>query len=154
MVFGDGDRIVTIISNLMENAIKYSPEGGKIQSIVSIADREAHLQVIDHGVGIAAHDLPRLFNRFERIQNQQTSHVSGAGIGLYLSRELARQHGGDIRVESRVGDGSTFTLALPLALAHPEELPDAPVIPEPQPSVPRLHVLAGDGAADSETRLA
>ena len=154
MVFGDGDRIVTIISNLMENAIKYSPQGGKIQCIVSIADHEAHLQVVDHGVGIAAHDLPRLFNRFERIQNQQTSHVSGAGIGLYLSRELARQHGGDIRVESQVGDGSTFTLALPLAIVHTEEPAAAAMIPEPEPSVPRLHVLAGDVEADSESRLA
>jgi signal transduction histidine kinase len=136
----------------MENAIKYSPDGGKIQCIVSIADREAHLQVIDHGVGIAATDLPRLFNRFERIQNQQTSHVRGAGIGLYLARELARQHGGDIRVESLVGDGSTFTLSLPLAIAPAEEPPVTPVIPQPEAAVPRLHVLAGD--ADSESRLA
>ncbi len=148
MVFGDAERIVTIISNLLENAIKYSPDGGKIQCIVSATDREAHLQVIDHGVGIAHEDLPRLFNRFERIQNRQTTQVSGAGIGLYLSRELARQHGGDIRVKSEVGAGSTFTLALPLAIAEPE----AP--PEPEPSVPRLHVVASDGEADSESRLA
>jgi signal transduction histidine kinase len=154
MVFGDADRIVTIISNLLENAIKYSPDGGKIQCIVSAADREAHLQVIDHGVGIAAHDLPRLFNRFERIQNQQTSHVSGAGIGLYLSRELARQHGGDIRVESRAGDGSIFTLVLPVAIAQPEASPTTRLTPEPEPSLPRRHGRAGDGAADSESRLA
>jgi len=151
MVFGDADRMVTIISNLIENAIKYSPEGGKIRVVVSAMDREAHLQVFDHGVGIAPEDLPRLFNRFERIQNRQTSHVGGAGIGLYLSRELARQHGGDIRVESQVGAGSTFSLVLPLAVVHREA---PPVAPEPQPSVPRLHVLAGEGEAESESRLA
>jgi signal transduction histidine kinase len=154
MVFGDADRIVTIISNLLENAIKYSPEGGKIRCIVSAADGEAHLQVIDHGVGIAPEDLPRLFSRFERIQNQKTSHVSGAGIGLYLSRELARQHGGDIRAESGAGTGSTFTLVLPLAIARPDAEPVTPVMPQPDPSVPRLHVLAGDSEADSESRLA
>jgi signal transduction histidine kinase len=154
MVFGDADRIVTIISNLLENAIKYSPDGGKIQCIVSTADGEAHLQVIDHGVGIAPHDLPRLFNRFERIQNQKTSHITGAGIGLYLSRELARQHGGDIRIESTDGAGSTFTLSLPLAIPHPEISPTTPVTAVPEPSVPRLHVLAGEGEVDSESRLA
>lgn len=71
---------------------------------------------MDNGVGIAREDLPRLFNRFERIEHRETSHVSGTGLGLYLSRELARQHGGDILVESRVQSGSTFTLTLPLAL--------------------------------------
>jgi signal transduction histidine kinase len=151
MVFGDDDRIVTIISNLLENAIKYSPDGGKIQCIVAVADGEAHLTVIDHGVGIEASELPRLFNRFERIQNQRTSHVSGAGIGLYLSRELARQHGGDIRVESQPGTGSTFTLVLPLAIAQ-SEAPQEPM--EPEPSAPRLHVVAAEGEADSESRLA
>ncbi|MEA2636752.1 MAG: hypothetical protein QOH92_3519 [Chloroflexota bacterium] len=154
MVFGDADRIVTIISNLLENAIKYSPDGGKIQCIVSVVDGEGRLEVVDHGVGIAGSDLPRLFNRFERIQNQKTSHVSGAGIGLYLSRELARQHGGDIRVESEAGGGSTFTLALPLAMPHPEVPPVASATLEPEASAPRLRVLAGEGDADSESRLA
>jgi len=152
MVLGDPDRMVTIISNLIENAVKYSPEGGRVQVVVSAVDREAHLQVIDHGVGIAQEDLPRLFNRFERIQNLQTSHVGGAGIGLYLSRELARQHGGDVRVESQAGAGSTFTLVLPLAIVH-SEAPQERM--EPEPSVPRLHVVAAEGeAADSESRLA
>jgi len=154
MVFGDADRIVTIISNLLENAIKYSPDGGKVQCIVSVADGQARLQVVDHGVGIASSDLPRLFNRFERIQNQKTGHVSGAGIGLYLSRELARQHGGDIRVESEPGGGSTFALVLPLAISHSEESPVPAATAEPEPSAPRLHVLGGESDADSESRLA
>src|SRR4029077_2184910 len=68
MVFGDADRIVSIISNLLENAIKYSPDGGNIPCIVPVADGQARLRVVDHGVGIATADLPRLFNRFERIQ--------------------------------------------------------------------------------------
>jgi signal transduction histidine kinase len=151
-VFGDADRISTIISNLLENAIKYSPNGGKIQCIVSVTDHVASLKVVDKGVGIAREDLPRLFNRFERIEHRETSHVGGTGLGLYLSRELARQHGGDIQVESQAQSGSTFTLTLPLALPAPEA--EQPVSPVPEPAAPRLHVVGAEAEADSESRLA
>jgi signal transduction histidine kinase len=151
-VMGDPDRIKTIISNLLENAIKYSPSGGRIQCIVSMADRVATVQVVDNGVGIAREDLPRLFNRFERIENRETSHVGGTGLGLYLSRELARQHGGDIEVESRPRFGSTFTLTLPLVVATPEVA--EPATSEPEPAAPHLHVVGAETDADSESRLA
>jgi signal transduction histidine kinase len=151
-VLGDADRIKTIASNLLENAIKYSPTGGRIQCIVSIGDRVATLQVVDSGVGIAREDLPRLFNRFERIDNRETSHVGGTGLGLYLSRELARQHGGDIHVDSRPHSGSTFTLTLPLVSAAPDVA--EPLKSEPEPVAPRLHVVGGEADADSESRLA
>jgi len=152
IVLGDADRIKTIISNLLENAIKYSPNGGRIQCVVSIADRLATLRVVDSGVGIAREDLPRLFNRFERIDNRETSHVGGTGLGLYLSRELARQHGGDVQVESRPQSGSTFTLTLPLVSAATEVA--EPIESEPEPAAPRLHVVGADPDADSESRLA
>ena len=151
-VMGDADRIKTIISNLLENAIKYSPNGGRVQCIVSMADGVATLQVVDGGVGIAREDLPRLFNRFERIEHRETSHVGGTGLGLYLSRELARQHGGDIRVESRPRSGSTFTLTLPLVVGTPEF--KEPVTRQPEPPAPHLHVVGADADADSESRLA
>jgi signal transduction histidine kinase len=149
-VLGDADRIKTIVSNLLENAIKYSPRGGRVQCIVSIADGVATLQVVDGGVGIARDDLPRLFHRFERIEHRETSHVGGTGLGLYLSRELARQHGGDIHVVSHPGSGSTFTLTLPLVLAIPELT--EPVKTEPEPAAPRLHVVGAE--ADADSRLA
>jgi signal transduction histidine kinase len=152
LVFGDADRIKTIISNLLENAIKYSPSGGRIQCIVSMADRVATLRVVDTGVGIAREDLTRLFNRFERIEHRETSHVGGTGLGLYLSRELARQHGGDIQVESRPQSGSTFTLTLPLALPVPEVT--EPVSSEPTPPAPHLHVIGTEAEPESESRLA
>jgi signal transduction histidine kinase len=149
IVFGDVHRLVTIVSNLIENAIKYSPEGGKIRCIVGAADHTASVSVVDNGVGIAREDLPRLFNRFERIENPKTSHVSGTGLGLYLARELARQHGGDIQVESRPDAGTTFTLSLPLAVPLHEAIET--VSPTPAPVAPRLHVVTD---AESETRLA
>jgi signal transduction histidine kinase len=153
-VLGDPDRIKTIVSNLLENAIKYSPNGGPIRCVVSIVDRVATLRVADGGVGIASEDLPRLFNRFERIDNRETSHVGGTGLGLYLSRELARQHGGDIQVESRVHAGSTFTLTLPLVSAEADVA--VPIETRPEPVAPRLHVVGAeaDADADSEPRLA
>ena len=145
-VFGDVGRILTIISNLLENAIKYSPQGGTVLCVVSAAEHAASVSVVDTGIGIAREDLSRLFNRFERIQNVRTSHVAGTGLGLYLSRELARQHGGDIQVESRPGAGSRFTLTLPLAAPIAET--EAPVIAEPEP--PRLHVVTPEAESESQ----
>jgi signal transduction histidine kinase len=141
-----------IVSNLLENAIKYSPTGGRVQCAVSGTNGVATLRVVDSGVGVAHEDLPRLFNRFDRIEHRATSHVGGTGLGLYLSRELARQHGGDIRVESRPGSGSTFTLTLPLVVAAPDG--SEPVESEPQAVAPRLHIVSAEADADSESRLA
>jgi signal transduction histidine kinase len=152
-VMGDADRIKTIVSNLLENAIKYSPNGGRIQCRVSIEDGvAATLRVVDGGVGIAREDLARLFNRFERIEHRETSHVGGTGLGLYLSRELARQHGGDIHVESQPHSGSTFTLTLPFVPAATDVA--EPVTGEPEPAAPRLHVVGAEADNDSESRLA
>jgi len=151
-VVGDADRLGTIVSNLLENAIKYSPKGGTIRSAVGTQDGIATVSVTDPGVGIAEEDLPRLFNRFERIHNRETSHVGGTGLGLYLSRELSRQHGGDLLVQSRSGKGSTFTLTLPTAEPRLEPQPEteptlAPEAPAATVEVPRLRVVPG-GEAD------
>jgi len=147
-VVGDPDRLVTIVSNLLENAIKYSPKGGTIRSIVSNQDGVGTVSVTDTGIGIAQEDLPRLFNRFERIHNRETSHVGGTGLGLYLSRELARQHDGDLLVQSRPGKGSTFTLTLPTAEPHVEPQPEPAMAPEPAAAgeAPRLRVVSGPDA--------
>jgi signal transduction histidine kinase len=109
----DAERIATIVSNLLTNAIKYSPGGGEVRCSVMREDGVAKVSVSDRGVGIAPKDLPRLFTRFGRIANKATNHVPGTGLGLYLSRELARMHGGDLTVTSKPGEGSTFTLAVP-----------------------------------------
>jgi signal transduction histidine kinase len=155
VVVGDEDRLVTIVTNLLENAIKYSPQGGPVQCAVARSGDTASITVSDKGVGIASSDLPRLFNRFERLHNRETSHVGGTGLGLYLSRELARQHGGDLAVESRPRAGSTFTLTLPVAVvrSQPASSPEPPAAQEGTVvEPPRLHVVAGD--VESESRLA
>jgi signal transduction histidine kinase len=109
----DLERIQTILTNLLDNAIKYSPEGGEVRIVVGGDGDSAEVAVVDHGVGIADHDLPTLFTRFGRVMNPVVAHVPGTGLGLYLSRELARLHGGDIVASAVPGKGSTFTLRLP-----------------------------------------
>jgi signal transduction histidine kinase len=109
----DPDRFQIVIRNLLSNAAKYSPAGTTIKVLVS-RDGGASVSVTDQGIGIAPEDQARLFTRFVRIEKQSTQHISGTGLGLWLSREIARMHDGDLTVESTPGSGSTFTLQLPL----------------------------------------
>ncbi|HEV2028286.1 MAG TPA: HAMP domain-containing sensor histidine kinase [Candidatus Dormibacteraeota bacterium] len=108
----DPDRFQIVIRNLLSNAAKYSPAGSDITVSIGRKEGMAIVAVIDHGVGISPQDQTNLFTRFGRIQN--TLHVQGTGLGLWLSREIARMHGGDLTVESTIGSGSTFVLAVPL----------------------------------------
>ena len=119
LVRADQERIEMIVSNLIDNAIKYSPEGGDIdvECRVDSAARLAKVLVSDQGLGIAESAMPRLFTRFGRIVTHENAAIPGTGLGLYLARELARMHGGDLTAASAVGEGSTFTLTLPLAPA-------------------------------------
>jgi signal transduction histidine kinase len=114
VVRGDTARLRRIAVNLLDNAVKYSPDGGAVRLAVDVSDRHAEVSVRDCGIGIAADAQARMFQRFGRIVTPRTSSIPGTGLGLYLCRELARAHGGDITVESREGEGSTFTLTLPL----------------------------------------
>ena len=111
----DAERIKTIVSNLIGNAIKYSPAGGTVEVELLNRGGIARVSVIDPGVGIAKADLPILFTRFGRVSTPETNHLPGTGLGLYLGRQLARLHGGEITVDSEPGRGSTFTLHLPVA---------------------------------------
>jgi signal transduction histidine kinase len=102
-----------VLDNLLGNAVKYSPDGGEVLVTVEAVGGQAHLRVADQGQGIPADALPRLFERFYR--GQPAAGDSGLGLGLYISRMLVEAHGGRIWVESELGVGSTFTIALPLA---------------------------------------
>jgi signal transduction histidine kinase len=110
----DPDRFQIVVRNLLSNAAKYSPEGARIQVKVS-GSGVGKVAVTDEGIGIAEDDQVRLFNRFVRIETKSSERVSGTGLGLWLSREIARMHDGDLTVESTPGRGSTFTLQLPLS---------------------------------------
>jgi signal transduction histidine kinase len=108
----DPDRFQMVVRNLLSNAAKYSPAGSEITVRIRRVDGIASVAVIDHGVGISPEDQANLFTRFGRIPN--TQHVQGTGLGLWLSREIARMHNGDLTVESTLGSGSTFILAVPV----------------------------------------
>lgn len=110
----DAERVKTIVSNLISNAIKYSPSGGSIDCELTARGGIARVAVKDSGLGIATEDLPILFTRFGRVSTPNTDHLPGTGLGLYLGRQLARLQGGEITVDSAPGKGSTFTLHLPL----------------------------------------
>jgi signal transduction histidine kinase len=101
-----------VIRNLLSNASKYSPSGTQIEVDIHRNGETATVAVIDQGVGISQEDQAHLFSRFVRIES--TEHVKGTGLGLWLSREIARMHGGDLSVNSEVGRGSTFNFTVPL----------------------------------------
>ena len=114
-VLGDVLRLEIIIANLLDNAIKYSPKGGDVTAKLSTSGDMAMLSVRDQGIGIAPQDMDRLFVRFSRLAT--LNDVPGTGLGLYLVRELARLHKGEIVAVSKPGEGSEFVLSLPVERA-------------------------------------
>lgn len=115
----DPRRIAVALSNLLQNSVKYSPEGGPVHVSVERSGASALIHVTDQGLGIDPEDIPRLFTRFGRIVTRQNSHIPGTGLGLHIAREVVTRHGGDIHVESTPGEGSTFTVELPLVTPAP-----------------------------------
>ena len=110
----DGDRITQVITNLLSNAVKYSPDGGAVRVGTRRDDTEVRVSVLDHGMGIPAAFLPRLFQRYERYENTATDRIIGTGLGLPISRQIIEMHGGRIWAESSEGAGSQFHFTLPL----------------------------------------
>jgi signal transduction histidine kinase len=115
LVSADDDKLRQVLVNLLENAIKYSPDGGRIEVRVDRAGPAMRFSVRDEGIGIAAEQQARIFERFHRLDPNMTRGVGGTGLGLYICRELVQHMHGRIWVTSREGAGSTFTFDLPLA---------------------------------------
>jgi PAS domain S-box-containing protein len=115
LVEGDRTRISTIVANLLDNALKYSPGGGEICIKTGRRGGSIFASVRDEGLGIAPEHMPLLFTRFGRLPTQENVSIAGTGLGLFLCKEIAVRHGGDIVVNSRPGAGSEFTLTLPTA---------------------------------------
>jgi signal transduction histidine kinase len=114
MVFGDELRLEQVFQNLLQNAIKYSPKGGTVHLKVKRLDRQVQIEVKDEGIGIPAEALPRLFSRFYRVNNPNSQRIPGVGLGLYVVKEIISLHQGTVEVSSAEGQGSTFTILLPL----------------------------------------
>jgi len=112
-VMGDRRQLVSALFNLLENAVKYSDEGSTVDVRSRTDGQWVELEVADHGIGIPGRDLERIFERFYRVDRARGRDTGGTGLGLAIVRHVARNHGGDVQVDSHEGAGSTFTLRLP-----------------------------------------
>jgi two-component system sensor histidine kinase SenX3 len=113
IVRGDRRQLVSAVHNLVDNAIKYSEGGSAVEVSVRHDDQWVELTVADHGIGIPSRDLERVFERFYRVDRARSRDTGGTGLGLSIVRHVAGNHGGEVSVESREGEGSTFRLRLP-----------------------------------------
>ena len=109
----DTDKMTQVIDNILNNAIKYSPDGGKITVTMKTTDDQMILSISDQGLGIPKQDLPRIFDRFYRVDRARSRAQGGTGLGLAIAKEIIKQHNGFIWAKSIYGKGSTFTIVLP-----------------------------------------
>lgn len=125
-VMGDRDRLKQMLLNLVDNAIRYTPSGGKVRLGLSRRDGRAYLTVADNGVGIPPEHLPRIFDRFYRADPARSRTQGGSGLGLAIVKYVAEAHGGKVAVESQVGRGSIFTVELDVLPEHYHGVDDTP----------------------------
>jgi two-component system sensor histidine kinase SenX3 len=118
-VFGDGGLLVTAVHNLIANAIQYSPDNSRVGIGVSHSDGVVEIAVTDQGVGIPEAERDRVFERFFRVDSARSRNTGGTGLGLAIVKHVVQNHGGDVRVWSHAGSGSTFTIRLPEAASTP-----------------------------------
>jgi DNA-binding response OmpR family regulator/anti-sigma regulatory factor (Ser/Thr protein kinase) len=143
VVYIDKDKFEKIVTNLLSNALKFTPQGGKIDFSVKKLDVNVEISVSDSGIGITQNRIDKIFDRFYQVDSSHTREQEGTGLGLALTKELVELHKGQIKVESSEGKGSTFTVTLPLGKDHlkPEEIIEGKVetekvIPEEVESSP------------------
>jgi two-component system phosphate regulon sensor histidine kinase PhoR len=113
LVLADRERVREILLNLLDNAVKYSPQGGEIVVELQPTNGTVAVSVTDQGIGIPAAELDHIFERFYRVDTTDDREIYGHGLGLYIVKKLVEAHGGSIAVESTVGQGSRFTFTLP-----------------------------------------
>jgi two-component system sensor histidine kinase SenX3 len=124
-VFGSADQVGAAVSNLVANAVAYSEQGARVLISTSVVEHFAEISVVDQGIGIPQHEIERIFERFYRVDPARHRSTGGTGLGLSIVKHVAATHGGEVRVWSVEGEGSTFTLTLPLR-AVPEASPSTP----------------------------
>jgi two-component system sensor histidine kinase SenX3 len=126
-IHGDRRQLVSALTNLIDNAIKYSDPGGRVDVSAEVTETEILLSVTDHGIGIPSRDLDRVFERFYRVDQARSRQTGGTGLGLAIVRHVAVNHSGTVEVESRLGEGSSFRLRLPASI-----LADTDPVPKEQ----------------------
>jgi two-component system, OmpR family, sensor histidine kinase SenX3 len=112
-VRGDETQLTSMFSNLVENAVKYTPPGGRVKVTGHSDENEVVISISDTGIGIPEKNLARIFERFYRVDKARSKETGGTGLGLSIVRHIAENHGGRVTVESTLGEGSTFTVHLP-----------------------------------------
>jgi two-component system sensor histidine kinase SenX3 len=114
-VLGDRQQLIMAVHNLVENAINYSPEGTRVSVELKSVGDVIEVDVVDQGIGIKETDLERIFERFYRVDPARSRETGGTGLGLSIVKHVAQNHGGEVKVWSKIGVGSTFALRLPSA---------------------------------------
>ena len=118
-VFGSGRDMALLVRNLIDNAVRYTPASGSVDVTVTAREDDVVLRVVDTGVGIPRRDLPRVFERFYRVDRARSRDTGGTGLGLAIVKHVAENHGGEVSVESELAAGSTFEVRIPQAGASP-----------------------------------
>jgi signal transduction histidine kinase len=152
-VLGDADRLQQVVGNLLSNAVRFTPDGGRIEVVVDGVGDSVEIRVSDNGMGIPADFLPHVFERFRQVDSSTTRTHGGLGLGLAIARHLVELHGGTVRAESAgLGEGAMFTVRLPRSVATTPALrePDAPSAPLAPSFLAGVRVLVVDD--DAETR--
>jgi two-component system phosphate regulon sensor histidine kinase PhoR len=114
-IFGDKNWLLVMLNNLLDNAIKYTSDGGSVWIETANRGRRIQIDVGDTGMGIAPELIPHIFEKFYRVKGGETPFVQGTGLGLSLVKRIVERHGGDITVRSKQGEGSVFSVFLPIA---------------------------------------
>ena len=115
LIEGNYELLVNAVRNLIDNAINYSPDGTRIGVGVELVDERVEISVTDQGIGLSTQDTERVFERFYRVDPARSRITGGTGLGLSIVKHIIATHGGEVKVWSRLGKGSTFTIVLPLA---------------------------------------
>jgi PAS domain S-box-containing protein len=166
VVTGDASRLQQVLWNLIGNAIKFTPRGGRVQVLLERVNSHIKVSVIDTGEGIRADFLPHVFDRFRQADASTTRSHGGLGLGLSIVKQLVELHGGSVRAKSKgPGEGSTFAVALPITVLHPEpgDGPSARIHPRATPGITAdrmhnvdlagVHVLVVDDEPDARTLI-
>ena len=114
LVVADPGSIRDVMTNLVSNAIRYTPSGGSIEIVSGVESNSIYIRVADTGIGIAASDQVKIFDRFYRVKNERTRHIVGTGLGLPIVKAIVDDHKGRMDVQSEMDKGSVFTVFLPV----------------------------------------